>query len=175
MLSPGGTRGGEGKFFLGLLLSAVALYFFFDSVRVETPGGGWVSGALRGGRGGHAGLWETTSMGIVFLPFVIGLIALFYDASKKWAWVLTWVGLAIIVIEFLSRIRTATPPPSRQRLPPARQGSSWHKPTTNGPPTRRERSELQERNSREWMDGASAPIGPGARTASSVPLCARCP
>ena len=48
---------------------------------------------------------ETTSMGIVFMPFLVGLIALFYDASKKWAWAVTWIGLAIIVIEMLSRIR----------------------------------------------------------------------
>ncbi len=44
-------------------------------------------------------------MGIIFLPFVIGLIALFYNVKLRWAWVVTWIGLAIIVIEFLSRIR----------------------------------------------------------------------
>lgn len=50
-------------------------------------------------------MWETTSMGIIFLPFMIGLIALFYDVKLRWAWVVSWIGLAIIVIEFLSRIR----------------------------------------------------------------------
>ena len=106
MLTPGGTSGGGGKFILGLLLSAVSLYFFFDSVLVSSRGGGAISGMMRGGRGGGGGgMWNTTSMGIVFLPFFIGIIALFYDAKIKWAWGVMWIGLAIIVIEILSRIR----------------------------------------------------------------------
>ena len=106
MLTPGGTAGGGGKFLLGLLLAAVSLYFFFDSVLVSTRGGGLISVAMRGrGGGGGHGLWETTSMGIIFLPFFIGLVALFYDAKIRWAWIVTWIGLAIIVIEILSRIR----------------------------------------------------------------------
>lgn len=99
-----------GKFLLGLVLAAVSLYFFFDSVRVDTRGSGLISGGLRGMRGGGGGgrgggMWETTSMGIIFMPFMIGLIALFYDSTKKWAWGLSLIGVAIIVIEILSRIR----------------------------------------------------------------------
>ena len=108
-MSPGGTEGGGGKFALGFLLAAVALYFFFDSVLVQSGGSGWISGAMRGGHrggaGGGLGLWETTSMGIIFLPFFIGIIALFYNAKMKWAWYVTWIGLAVIVIEIVSRIR----------------------------------------------------------------------
>ena len=53
----------------------------------------------RGGMGG------TTSMGILFIPFLTGAGILFYDATKKWAWGLAGTGLALIVIEILSRIR----------------------------------------------------------------------
>jgi hypothetical protein len=104
MIKPGGSEGGVGKFMLGLLLSAVALYFFFDSVRMSTRGAGLISGGLRG-RGGGGGLGETTSMGIIFLPFIVGLIALFYNAKQKWAWAVTWIGVAVLAIEILSRIR----------------------------------------------------------------------
>lgn len=104
MISPGGTRGGGEKFLLGLVLSATSLYFFFDSVLVSTEGGGFFSGAMGAGRG-RSGMWNTTSMGIVFLPFIIGVIALFYNARMKWAWLVTWIGVSIIVIEILSRIR----------------------------------------------------------------------
>jgi isoprenylcysteine carboxyl methyltransferase (ICMT) family protein YpbQ len=103
-MSPGGTEGGGGKFALGFLLSAVSLYFFFDSVQVSTAESGWISGAMRGGGGGY-GMWNTTSMGIVFLPFFIGVVALFYNGKMQWAWYVTWIGLAIIVIEILSRLR----------------------------------------------------------------------
>lgn len=48
---------------------------------------------------------ETTSMGILFLPFLISTIALFVDSKMKWAWGLLWIGIGILVIEVLSRIR----------------------------------------------------------------------
>ena len=101
MHEPGGTPGGLQKFGLGLVLCAVSLYFFFDSVHVATQGAGWISGWM--GRDGGGG--TTTSMGIVFLPFFVGIVALFYNAKKRWAWAVTWIGLAILIIEMLSRLR----------------------------------------------------------------------
>ena len=107
-LKPGGTSGGGPEFMwaLGLLLAGVAAYFFFDSVNANTHGAGIVSGAMRGGgHGGGRGVWHTTSMGIIFLPLFIAVVALFVDATYKWAWGLLWLGLAIIVVEILSRLR----------------------------------------------------------------------
>lgn len=85
----------------GLVLMALGMYLFFDSVRVQAGQFGWVSGMIGRGRQGM----ETTSMGIVFLPFLIGVGVLFFDAAKKWAWWLTGLGLVVIAIEILSRIR----------------------------------------------------------------------
>ena len=111
-IKPGGTEGGDGQFMaaIGFILAAVGLYFLFDSVHVRSGGQGWVSGMMRG-RGGGAGgahgggMGMTTSMGIIFVPFIIATIALFYDATKRWAWYLLGVGIAIIIIELLSRLR----------------------------------------------------------------------
>ena len=74
------------------------MYLFFDSVRVTTAGVGWMSGYFRGGMG------ETTSMAIIFVPFFIGVFALFYDASMKWGYWLTGLGVAFIAVEIVSRI-----------------------------------------------------------------------
>ncbi|MCA9146142.1 MAG: hypothetical protein H6823_18845 [Planctomycetaceae bacterium] len=107
MKGSGGTEGGVGQFFIGLVLAGLAIYLFFDSVRVTT-GVGLVSGgvhALMGRRGGGGGFGETTSMGIIFVPFVIAVIALFYDAKKKWGWWLLYFSVAVIGVEILSRIR----------------------------------------------------------------------
>jgi hypothetical protein len=103
MRGSGGTEGGTGKFLIGFGLSALALYLFFDSVRVSTADLGVFSGFARRHAGG--GMLETTSMGLLFVPFFLGVLALFYDARLKWAWALMWVGLAILVIEILSRVR----------------------------------------------------------------------
>ena len=44
-------------------------------------------------------------MGLIFVPFLAGVMVLFFDAEKKWAWWLAGLGLAIICIEILSRVR----------------------------------------------------------------------
>jgi hypothetical protein len=88
-------------FTIGLFLAGLATYLFLDSVYATTVGAGILSGAI----GARGGLWETTSMGILFVPFFLGVIALFYDSRMKWAWWLTYLGIGILVIEIFSRIR----------------------------------------------------------------------
>lgn len=103
MKGSGGTEGGVGTFFLGLALALGAAYFFFDSVRVSTAGHGVLSGIVyRSWSSGHP--LQTTSLGLIFVPFFLGVVALFYDAKKRWAWILMWSGLAIIAVEILSRL-----------------------------------------------------------------------
>ena len=97
-LQPGGTRGGIGLFAGGVALTAVSAWFFLDSVRVQSYGNGWISGGF-GGFGG------TGSMGVLFVPLLIGIGALFYNAKAPWAWVVFGLGLALIVIEILSKLR----------------------------------------------------------------------
>lgn len=91
----GGTDGGLMTFAAGSALAAVSAWFFVDSVRVTSRGFGAVSGALGG---------STGSAGVIFLPLFIAVVALFVDASKKWAWVLFGLGVAVLAIEILSRL-----------------------------------------------------------------------
>ena len=105
MRGSGGTDGGLGQFVIGFLMAALAVYLFFDSVLVQTDGGGLMSGMLRGRGGGHGRMGETTSMGILFVPFFLGVFSLFVNSKQKWAWGLTYIGIAILGIEIVSRIR----------------------------------------------------------------------
>ncbi len=104
MKGSGGTEGGIGQFFIGLVLAGLGIYLFFDSVRVTT-GLGLISGGLHGMMGRGGGIGQTTSMGIIFVPFLIAVIALFYDASKKWGWWLLYFSIAVIAVEILSCVR----------------------------------------------------------------------
>lgn len=97
-LEPGGTRGGIGLFVGGVALTVLSMWFFLDSVRVQSYGNGWISGGL-GGFGG------TGSMGFLFVPLLVGIGALFYNARATWAWVVLGLGLAVIIIEILSKLR----------------------------------------------------------------------
>ncbi len=87
----GGTPGGLGTFLAGLALSAVAAWFFVDSVRVVSRGGGWFSGWAGGG-----------GAGVIFLPLLVGVIGLFYNSRKIWPWILCGIGIVILFIEILS-------------------------------------------------------------------------
>jgi uncharacterized protein len=98
----GGSEGGIGLFAIGLMMAIAAVYLFFDAVRVSTGHHGAISGMMGSGRGG---LIETTSMGLVFVPFFLGVFSLFVNAQRKWAWGLTYIGLAILAVEVLSRVR----------------------------------------------------------------------
>lgn len=91
----------DNLFSIGFLLTIGSLYFFLDSVRMTTNGFGFISG-LYAHR--FSGGMQTTSMGLIFVPFFLGVVALFYDASKNWAWWLMWFGVSIIGIEILSKI-----------------------------------------------------------------------
>jgi len=103
MKGSGGTEGGTGTFLAGFALAALSAWFFFDSVRVTTGSHGLFSGMLyHQFRGGN---FETGSMGLIFLPFFLGVIALFYNAKLLWAKVLMYTGLGIVAVEILSRIR----------------------------------------------------------------------
>ena len=79
-MKPGGTEGGEKAFIagLGLVLFGLGLYLFLDSVRVTSAPSGWISGRMNGGRG----MGETTSMGLVFVPFLVGIVVLFFGSEK---------------------------------------------------------------------------------------------
>ncbi len=90
---PGGTPGGLGVFLAGCALTFVSAWFFIDSVRVTTFGEGWMSGLVGG------------STGVVFLPLLVGVIGLFYDARKVWAWLVFIGGFGVLVIEILSRLQ----------------------------------------------------------------------
>jgi hypothetical protein len=64
---------------------------------------GMVSGLFNRGLFGDG--MPAMSTGVVFVPIFVGLVLLFYDARWKSGWALFYVGLALIVIEILSRIQ----------------------------------------------------------------------
>jgi hypothetical protein len=99
----GGTEGGVGLFAIGFVLSIASVYFFFHSVQITGGGSGLFARMLQAGQTG-GGWYSTASTGLVMVPFLLGVIALFYDAKKVWAWILMWTGLAILAIEILSSL-----------------------------------------------------------------------
>lgn len=82
----GGTPGGVGQFFLGLLLAVVGGYLLLNQVQVTTSF--WNFGRYGG-------------FGLTLLPLLIGVAMLFYDGKSIVGWVLTGLGAAIILAGIL--------------------------------------------------------------------------
>jgi hypothetical protein len=101
MRGAGGRPGGAGLFLFGFVLAAGGLWLLFDSVRATTAPFGLVSGWMHGFGGG----FETTSQAIVFVPFILGVGLLFYESRWRVGWVLFGLGLLLLLVEIMSRIR----------------------------------------------------------------------
>jgi len=99
MRDSGGTSGGIGTFLAGLSLSLCGVYLLLDSTRMIS-GHGWMAGVGRGW-----GLGNTASGIIVWVPFLIAIMWLFFNAAVKTAWWLFWIGLSVVVLDILSGFR----------------------------------------------------------------------
>jgi hypothetical protein len=84
----GGTPGGLGQFFGGLLLAALGVYLFLDRVSVTSN----FSSLF----GGHFGL--------VLVPLGLGIGILFFRASSVVGWVLTVGSIAAIFVSILANL-----------------------------------------------------------------------
>ena len=82
----GGTPGGVGQFFIGLIMAAVGGYLLLNQVQVTTSF--WNFGRYGG-------------FGLTLLPLLVGIAFLFYDGKSAIGWLLTVLGTAIILASIL--------------------------------------------------------------------------
>ncbi len=82
----GGTPGGVGQFFIGLIMSAAGAYLILQQVQVTTSY--WHIGPYCG-------------FGLTLLPLLVGIAFLFYNGKSIIGWLLTIAGCAIILASVL--------------------------------------------------------------------------
>ena len=82
----GGTPGGVGQFFVGLIMAGVGAYLILNQVQVTTSF--WRFGQYGG-------------FGLTLLPLLAGVAFLFYNGRSVVGWLLTSVGAAIILANVL--------------------------------------------------------------------------
>src|SRR4051794_20762086 len=83
----GGTPGGVGEFFLGVILAGIGAYLLFNQVQVHTSY--WRFGGL------------ANSFGITLIPLLLGVAMLFYNGKSKLGLLLTVGGFLFIVVGIL--------------------------------------------------------------------------
>jgi hypothetical protein len=96
MNGAGGTNGGTGQFFLGLILMCGGFYLLLNSVVVSSSFG--LSTRLFG-VGGYG-----VTGGIVLIPLVIGIAMIFYNARNVLGWLLSICAFAALVFGVISSV-----------------------------------------------------------------------
>jgi hypothetical protein len=89
-------------FLLGFLLIIISLWYFFDSVRITVNTHGYITHYMRYNL--NYNISNNSSMGIIFVPFIIGIICIVYKYNRFNLCIVIF-GIFIIVSEMLSNLR----------------------------------------------------------------------
>jgi hypothetical protein len=90
----GGTPGGVGEFFIGVMVAAVGFYLLFSQVQVHSSY--WNFFGFGGGYG--------RSFGISLIPLLLGIGILFVNAKSVPGWFLSVGGLLFILAGILMNL-----------------------------------------------------------------------
>lgn len=86
----GGTPGGLGTFFFGLVLVLIGGYLLLNQV-IVTPG--------------YWQFYSYSGFGISLLPLLLGIALLFFDGRSRWGWVLMLSGALIIFLGIIANLQ----------------------------------------------------------------------
>jgi hypothetical protein len=96
MKGAGGTSGGTGQFFLGLVMMCGGFYLLLNSVVVSS---GFGLGVRLFGIGGLG-----ITGGIILIPLIIGVAMIFYNARSALGWLLAIGSLAGLVFGVIASL-----------------------------------------------------------------------
>lgn len=97
MRGAGGTSGGIGEFFLGVIMFTIGMFIFLSNVTVTNNFGMGTSifriGAGASGTGGF-----NFVSGMILVPFLLGVGLVFYNRKNIIGWILTIGSVALLII-----------------------------------------------------------------------------
>ena len=96
MKGAGGTSGGIGAFFIGLLMMCGGFYMLLKAIKVTSSFG--FSHSLY-----SAGGMSLTS-GMIMIPFIFGVGLMFYNAKNILGWILTFGSVVGLIFGVISSI-----------------------------------------------------------------------
>lgn len=97
MRGAGGTHGGVGRFFIGLVMMIAGGYLFFNAIRVTHH---WHLGYSFY----SFGAFNVTS-GMVLVPLIFGIGFIFYNARNLLGWILSAGSLIMLAFGVISSIQ----------------------------------------------------------------------
>lgn len=94
MRGAGGTQGGEWLFVIGIVMMIAGFYLLFSAIVIETRFG---LGMRLYGMGGVG-----ITSGMLMIPFIAGVVLIFYAASKPIGWLLAVGALVALIVGVLA-------------------------------------------------------------------------
>ncbi len=91
MKGAGGTPGGIGQFFIGLMCAVAGGWLLTNQVHVSS-GGGWY-------------LWGVNGFGLSLIPFILGVGLIFFNGKSIAGWILLAAGVVIVFVGILSNLQ----------------------------------------------------------------------
>lgn len=90
MKGAGGTPGGIGQFFIGLMCAVAGGWLLTNQVTVTT--------------GGYWQMWGMNGFGLSLIPFIVGTGLIFFNGKSILGWVLLAAGMVIVFVGILSNL-----------------------------------------------------------------------
>jgi len=87
----GGSEGGFGRFFLGLIMLIAGVYLLLNNIHVGSTGGfgGFGHSLSYGGR--------AITSGFVMIPFIFGIGMIFYNSKNYFGWFLALASIIMLI------------------------------------------------------------------------------
>ncbi|TYK65703.1 hypothetical protein [Colwellia echini] len=101
MRGAGGTSGGLGQFFVGLIMMCGGFYMLLNAITVSSSFG---MGMRLYGFSAMGGNYNLTS-GMVMIPFMFGIGLIFYNGKNILGWVLALGSITGLIFGVISSIR----------------------------------------------------------------------
>ena len=92
----GGSQGGSGRFFIGLIMMIAGGYIFFNSISVTHQ--------FRSGYALYSFQGMNITTGMTLFPLIFGIGIIFYNAKNPIGWILTIASLVMIVFGVISSL-----------------------------------------------------------------------
>jgi len=93
----GGTRGGIGEFFIGLVMAIAGAYLITSHVVVTS---------------GFWSMWGYNAFGLSLVPLIVGIGILFFNGKSVTGWLLLFIGIVVIFTGILMNLHIYFQPTS---------------------------------------------------------------
>jgi hypothetical protein len=102
----GGSKGGFKQFFGGIFMMGTGFYMLLSKIMVTSSMGGGMGRSLyRMSNIGGSSMNMNLTTGMIFIPMIIGIMWIFYNAKSVWGWAIAGTSMGAMIFGVLASLR----------------------------------------------------------------------